>query len=204
MPLSKKCVFMTSHSAEGRKASTEGLEKRLADNMGGKLPDLIVFPEGTLNNGETIMKFKRGGFDHPYPINIRCSKFFQDGKLTPSFANMNAYTFMFIWLCYPQFFNEFYEIEENVDPLFLLKKNGVSPDDPKAWETVAREVKEVMMFMTGMQGSEQGYRDLLKYEKMECYAQDKMGGKFMRRSGCGSKTYDGKPAGQAAEAKKAK
>lgn len=62
---------------------------------------------------------------------------------------MNALTFIIIWLAYPKFFNESYEIEENIDPLYLLKKNGVSPDDPDAWKTVAREIKDIMLFMTG-------------------------------------------------------
>jgi hypothetical protein len=178
------------------------LQKRLKKNVKGEMPEITIFPEGTLGNGETIMKFKRGAFDHNLPIKVRCSKFFKDDKLTPSFSNMNAWTFMLIWLSYPKFFNESYEIEENIDPLYLLKKNGVSPEDPEAWKTVAREIKEIMLFMTGAQGTEQGYRELLEYETKECYAQDKVGGKFMRRTGCGSKKHD-KPQAQQPSAKKA-
>jgi 1-acyl-sn-glycerol-3-phosphate acyltransferase len=187
MPLSKLCVFIRGHSKEDRAASQKKLKNRLVRNMKGEMPNITIFPEGTLGNGETIMKFKKGGFDHTYPIKIRCSRFFKDGYFTPSYANMNAKVFLWIWLSCPTFFNEFYEIEEHVDPLFLLKKRGVSPEDPDAWKVVAEEVKEIMKFMVGTQGSEQGYRDLLEYEKKVCYANDKYGGKFFRRTGCGSK-----------------
>ena len=133
------------------------------------------------------MKFKKGGFIHNYPIKIRCSKWFKDDTLTASFTNMNVYSFMFLLLCQPKVEPEFFEIEENIDPLFFLNKHGVSPEDPKAWEIVAMEVKKIMMFMTGMSGTEQGYAELLEYEKSEVFAKDTMGGTLMRRTGCASK-----------------
>jgi hypothetical protein len=155
--------------------------------MEGNLPQINVYPEGTINNSETILKFKKGGFDHTYPIRIRCSRFFQDGYLSPSFVNMNVYSFLFLWLTIPRFFSEFYELDQNLDPLYLLKKNNVDPKDPEAWKVVAKEVKDIMMFMTGMKGSEQGYKELLDYEKSEVFTKDTMGGTFMRRTACTSK-----------------
>lgn len=140
-----------------------------------------------MNNSETIMKFKKGGFDHTYPIRIRCGKFFKDDYLSACFVNMNAYTFMLLWLSIPHFFWEFYELDQNLDPLYLLKKANVDPSDPQAWQVLATEVKEIMLFMTGMRGSEQGYAELLEYEKSEIFAKDTMGGTFMRRTGCVSK-----------------
>lgn len=180
-------VYITSHTEEGRKETEQRLRKRLEKNMEGKLPQINVYPEGTINNSETILKFKKGGFDHTYPIRIRCSRFFQDDYLSPSFVNMNVYTFILLWLTIPRFFSEFYEIEENVDPLFLLKKNNVDPKSLDAWKVIAKEVKDIMIFMTGMRGSEQGYADLLEYEQTEIYVKDTMGGTFMRRTGCTSK-----------------
>ena len=180
-------VFMTSHTEEGRNDSQVKLEKRLEKNMKGETPNITVFPEGTLNNCDTIMKFKKGGFNHTYPIKIICSKFFHDDKLSPSFANMNAYSFFLFALAYPGFFNEFYEIEENIDPLYILSKHNIKPEDPNAWVVIADEVKRIMMFMTGMHGTEQGYAELLEYEKMDIFAKDTMGGTFMRRTGCASK-----------------
>ena len=61
---------------------------------------------------------------------------------------------MLLWLSIPSFFSEFYEIEENLDPLYLLKKHNVDPESPEAWKIVAQEVKDIMTFMTGMFGSE--------------------------------------------------
>lgn len=109
--LTKQMVYLTSHTEEGRKASELKLKQRLAKNMEGKWPQINVYPEGTLNNTDTIMKFKKGGFDHTYPIRIRCGRFFQDGYLSASFVNMNAYTFMLLWLSIPHFFWEFYELD---------------------------------------------------------------------------------------------
>jgi 1-acyl-sn-glycerol-3-phosphate acyltransferase len=118
--------------------------------MKGKMPIITIFPEGTLNNGETIMKFKKGGFAHSYPIRIRCSKWFKDGQLTPSFANMNVFSFMLLALSCPGFDIEFFEIEENIDPLFFLQKYKVNPEDPEAWTIIAKEIKQIMQFMTNM------------------------------------------------------
>lgn len=103
---------------------------------------------------------------------------------------MNVITFMALFFTIPKFFSEFYELDQNLDPLYLLKKNNVDPSDENAWKVVANEVKEIMMFMTGMRGSEQGYQELLEYEKTEVYVKDTMGGTLMRRTGCVSKRDD--------------
>lgn len=74
--LSKQMVYITSHTEEGRKETDRRLKERLKKNMEGKYPQINVYPEGTINNSETILKFKKGGFDHTFPIRIRCSRFF--------------------------------------------------------------------------------------------------------------------------------
>jgi hypothetical protein len=43
------------------------------------------------------------------------------------------------------------ELDQPLDPLFVWKKYGIKDpeNDPKAWECVAKEVKDIMLFMSG-------------------------------------------------------
>lgn len=74
--MSKLCVFIKSHCKNGRQQSYDNLQRRLKKNMKGNMPELTIFPEGTLGNGETIMKLKKGAFENLLPIRVRCTRFF--------------------------------------------------------------------------------------------------------------------------------
>lgn len=78
-----------------------------------------------------------------------------------SLSNITAGPALFLTFC--QFYNtlDMYEIVENVDPNFFLKKHNMDlATHPDAWEVVAKEVKTVMELMSGMEPVEEGYRDI--------------------------------------------
>jgi hypothetical protein len=76
----------------------ERLNKRLDVSRQGLLPPVTVFPEGTLNNGETLLKFKKGSFCHLHPIKIKCTSFrAEDGKAV-SYTNIHPLIFIAITL----------------------------------------------------------------------------------------------------------
>ena len=112
----------------------------------------------------------------------------EDGKAV-SYTNIHPFIFIALTLSQPSAFCQGYEVEENLDPKWVLAKYGIKEDDPDAWKYIAREVKEIMCFMTGFRSTEQGFREIDHYERIDCYAHDKIGGKLLRRTNCSSCKY---------------
>jgi lysophosphatidylcholine acyltransferase / lyso-PAF acetyltransferase len=177
---------LNSHEAKEHDDIINRLNQRLEISHKGLLPPITVFPEGTLNNGETLLKFKKGSFCHTYPIKIRCTMFRKDDSVGVSYTNIHPLIFIAVLLSSPKAHCEIFEVEENIDPKWILQKHGVSVDDPLAWEIVANEIKKIMCFMTDCRATEQGFKEIDHYEKIDCYANDKIGGRLLRRDNCSS------------------
>lgn len=187
LPIAKQSVFLETHCQKGRSQMLNKLYKRLEDSRAKKLPPITMFPEGTYNNGEYCLRFKKGGFNHQHPIKIRASSFRKEGLWTCSWTNMHPFIFFTLMMTVPEIFMEVFEVEEPLDPYWVYKKHGITKDHPEAWKYVMQEVKSIICFMTGFKSTEKGFRDILEYEKRSFRKYDKIGGTFARRNGCESK-----------------
>lgn len=187
--MARQSIFIDSHDKKAHSDVISRLNNRLKVSHEGLLPPVTVFPEGTLNNGETLLKFKKGSFCHTYPIKIRCTSFRREDDTAVSYTNIHPFIFISLILSQPTAFCKCYEIEENIDPKWILQKHGIKEDDPEAWKYIAKEIKEIMCFMTNSKSTEQGFKEIDYYEKIDCYAHDKIGGKLLRRNNCGSCKY---------------
>lgn len=164
--IARQSIFLNRESSEDREKIMELIQERARLGSKGLLPQLLIFPEGTVSNGRTLIKFKKGAFCHTKPIKIYIVKY--NGRFVSSISN--TLPLPAILLTCLQFWNsmDIYEVEENLDPLFIYKKHGIDyKTDPEAWKVLADEIKDIMSFMSGMESSEDGYRDIREMEKIQ-------------------------------------
>lgn len=109
------------------------------------------------------MKFKKGAFSTHKPIRIFALKYC--GAVVPSMTNIHPLSALILAFSDVSNTLEVCEIQEALDPLWVYKKHNVSQDDPRAWEYVAKEVKDVISFITGYEQTESSFRDIQKFEK---------------------------------------
>lgn len=65
------CIFVARDSKESRQAAKEKIAHRLQSQISGKsnkTSQLVVFPEGSTNNGYALLEFRRGAFEPNVPI----------------------------------------------------------------------------------------------------------------------------------------
>lgn len=134
-------------------------------------PPVIVFPEGTLSNGYSILSFKRGAFMHDKPIRIVTMSWGVDDSFFASYTNIHPVVGIILFLSHWRNRIIIRELDLPLDPKFVWKKYGIKDpeNDPDAWKYVAKEVKEIMSFMNGYQSTEDGFREITKFEDMECH-----------------------------------
>lgn len=166
-------IFIDREDKKDREKIIDIIKNRADLASKGLLPSLMIFPEGTVTNGRSLMKFKRGAFCHTKPIKIYLIKY--NGRHVHSICNVCPIPSIILTIC--QFWGsvEIFEIEENFDPLFVYKKYGIDyENDEDAWKYVAKEVKEVMGMISGFELTEAGFRDNLKIETSEALSHSKM------------------------------
>lgn len=65
------CIFVARDSKDSRQAAKEKIANRLQAQISGKSTQksqLVVFPEGSTNNGYALLEFRRGAFEPNVPI----------------------------------------------------------------------------------------------------------------------------------------
>jgi len=68
--VARQCIFVNRSSNKDKNNVLFRINKRINENVeNGNFP-IIVFPEGTISNGYSIIKFKRGAFMHDKPIKV--------------------------------------------------------------------------------------------------------------------------------------
>jgi hypothetical protein len=105
------------------------------------------------------MKFKKGAFVSDKPIKIMALKWGGDRNFSTSMANINVIACIFLTFLQPSLTLEVHEVEQTFDPNFSYKRRNVKNQGEDTWEYVAEDVKSIISFMTGFEGSEQGFKE---------------------------------------------
>lgn len=133
----------------------------------GKITPMCVFPEGTVSNGRSLMKFKKGAFLGTEPIKVMALKWGDDTKFSNSMSNINIICCVFFAFCQPQLTLEVHEVDQDFDPDFSFKRRGIKREGEDSWQYVADDVKDIISFMTGYEKSDQGFKELKKCEILQ-------------------------------------
>jgi 1-acyl-sn-glycerol-3-phosphate acyltransferase len=169
------CLGVGRESEEDRERVKAEIQKRVDQFMSGEhLKPLVIFPEGTVGNGKELLTFKKGAFTHGTPIKIFALRYDTDQtKVYGSIGNIDS--LLILLILYSQTFNriEIIEFEDNFDPWWVYQKYKTNKDDPKAWEYVAQEIRQLIATAGGFRCTSGNYREIKDfYDKSLQYNQE--------------------------------
>lgn len=164
--ITRQSIFLNRAEQKDREKVLELIRER-ADRVRdyNDIHPLLIFPEGTCSNGRTLMNFKKGAFFSGHPIKIFVIKYNNEFQVISSIGNANAALALLMTMLQPWNNITLYEYSDHFDPQYSLRKRGITLDDPEAWQHVANDVKELMKFISGFETTEEGFRELIEFEK---------------------------------------
>lgn len=164
--VTRQSIFLNREDSKDRDKVLRLIKER-ADRVRdhNDIHPLLIFPEGTCSNGRTLMNFKKGAFFTGHPLKIYVLKYNNEFQVISSIGNANAVLSILITMMQPWNNITLYEFSDHFDPLYSLRKRGVTLDDPEAWKYVAADVKDLMKFISGFESTEDGFRELIEFEK---------------------------------------
>lgn len=164
--VARQSLFLDRKSQEDRDKILELIKQR-ADRI-HKYQDispLLIFPEGTVTNGRSLMSFKRGAFMAGEPIKIYVLKYNADNTdFVCSISNIKSYHALILTMSRLTNTIEEIEFEDNFDPHYSYNKHKISPNDENAWQYVAQDVKTLMTFASGFSSVETSMRATKEFE----------------------------------------
>lgn len=161
----RQCLCFRKGSRKERAMIVPRVKERIEKIMDGELPPIFIYPEGTTTNGMAFLTFKKGGFCHLKPLKIFVIQY--HGRFLNSFTNVHPLAATFISL--GQLYNGItvHEVEEALDPLWIAEKHGVDPNDPEFWKLFAEETRKIMGWIGDIHLSDEGFQQLIEFEKGE-------------------------------------
>lgn len=165
--IAKQCVFLDRADMADRSKVLELIRTRIERIQAGeRLPALMIFPEGTVSNGRSLVSFKRGAFESGAPIKVFVLRLnAQRPQVVSSLCNMSALASFVISLSQWRNSFEVIEFEDNFDPAWVYRKFGLRREDEDAWVRVAEQVKTLMAFASGFQPTEDSMRTISDFEE---------------------------------------
>lgn len=166
--VARQCLFLDRGSEEDR-SKVMGLIKNRTERIKthDDVSPLLIFPEGTVTNGRTLMSFKKGAFVTGDPIKIYVLKYNTDPlQFVWSISNMNALFTVIFGMSQLHNTIDFIQYEDNLDPLWVYASNQIDSKSEDAWLEVAKTVKSLMAFAGGLHCDESTHRKLAElYEQ---------------------------------------
>ena len=159
------CIFFNRDDPVERERITNMIADRCKLVEEGKMRPLLIFPEGTTTNGSALMKFKKGVFSPLKPFFVYSMKYGNGRSFIPCFNLMHPGYSFFLFMCQLTNHIEYFKFSEPIDPLYILKKHGVSPTADNAWEVVAEETKKLMCFAFDFDNDNTSFQDKKLFDK---------------------------------------
>lgn len=111
LAITRMCTFVNRDDAKDKEKVLQLLKERAENASQGKISPLCVFPEGTVTNGRSLMKFKKGAFVSDKPIKIMALKWGDDSNYSTSMVNINVIACIIMTICQPSLTLEIHEVE---------------------------------------------------------------------------------------------
>lgn len=164
--VARQCIFLDRSSLENRN-TVLNLIKQRAQRVASHndISPLLIFPEGTVTNGRTLMNFKRGAFASGERIKI-CVLKYNTRPLEYVWSTSNITTIYSMFFGMSQLVNtvEFVEFEDDFDPHWVYATKNIDPNSESAWREVAKVVKSLMAFAGGLHCDETTHRNMTELE----------------------------------------
>lgn len=164
--IARQNIFLDRASLEDRQRVLELIKERTARvKSHGDISPLLIFPEGTVSNGRSLIGFKKGAFQSGDLIKIYLLKYNpEEGDFIFSMSNMSTIYSMLLSMSKLSNTIEEIEIIEPFDPEYVYRKHKVHRDDEESWKLVAEEVKSLMAAVSGFKSVHTSMRETKEFE----------------------------------------
>lgn len=122
---------------------------------------LMLFPEGTVSNGNQLLTFKKGAFKELHPLRIFCLKYEGD-QYIPWNCDMGDFPYILFGISNFSLNVKVYQFDRLFDPTYL----NLDKDDENAWKIYAEKVRTIMAKCLGVPKSDSGYRSAREFEEI--------------------------------------
>lgn len=139
-------------TAESKNDIIDGMSHRVQQiKKGHNFPGILVFPEGTTNNGLELMTFKRGAFVHNCPIKIYGLQLEQKG-VQICLCMVNEWEFLFLQLSNLTHNVNFHEFEP-FNPEYCNHKYQLKENEENNWKYISDDIRYLYEYVGGMMNS---------------------------------------------------
>lgn len=161
----QQCIYINRDEKEQRDNILKKIVERCKLVEEGKMGPLLIFPEGTTTNGRALMKFKKGAFFAERPFHVYSVMYSKDPAFVPCYNLIHPGYSFFIFVS--KFVNqvEYYRLDQPIDPLWILQKNGRAPGQEDNWELIADETKKLMCFAFGFESDNSSFQEKKEFDK---------------------------------------
>lgn len=101
-------------------------------------PTLMIFPEGSSGNGETLLQFKQGAFIYDSPIKIWALEYHSTVNL--SWCLTSLLQTAIIYATNPVTSLTVHDFDV-FDPKYTIDKQGLTPGDENNWHHIVKDVE---------------------------------------------------------------
>lgn len=142
----------------------DAIYKRVDQVMNQKTnhPTLMLFPEGTTNNGEWMMNFKKGAFVPEVPFKIYGLQV--HAKMNPCWNLVNMGPNFIFMLCNWGVGLTVHEFD-SFNPKYTIEKRNLKPKDEDNWKYIVEDVYYLMDYGFDIKHSGNSFQDKVQLKK---------------------------------------
>ena len=147
-----QCIFLNREQSNDRKLVLQKLQERVHNiNQGRNFSKIVIFPEGTTTNGDSLIGFKKGAFVLGTPLKVVALKY--RGRVSPTF-NMMA--------TIDNIVSMFFQLYSHLDVYAF--EGLIAPTSRMDWEEYAEAVRDLMAAEFHLNKSNATFKDKKELE----------------------------------------
>jgi len=151
-------IFVNRTDRKEKDVVLEDIKLRVENIQAGKsYPPILIYPEGTTSNGESIISFKKGAFFSLAPMRIMCLEYPKE-TFSPAYDNLE-FVVIFLGLL-SQFYNRI-----RVHDCGIYDPSHLNLKEESDWVIYSDKVRAIMSKCVGLPTYEIGYQEKMEYYK---------------------------------------
>jgi lysophosphatidylcholine acyltransferase/lyso-PAF acetyltransferase len=149
-----QCVFVNRHEKVAKKEALVEIQERIEKIQAGiRYPTMVIFPEGTVSNGKSIIDFRIGAFTLGVPVKVIGLKY--NGNFNPCLNLISNFDCLIGMMM--QFSNDLTVVE--IDELVQPRSKEMTPAD------FSNAVREMMCEEFGLEDTPLSFSKFIEFNK---------------------------------------
>lgn len=151
-------VYLKRDKNEGKDISLKFMEERVKHVEHDKTnhPTMMIFPEGSSGNGETLLQFKKGAFIFESPLKMWAVVY--HAPLNTSWILTSLVQCTILNMCNPMTTLVQHEFDV-FNPQYTIDKKGLTPGDENNWTHIVKDVEYIYEYACRLRQSGNSIRE---------------------------------------------